>query len=204
MIAGLAPGEERTFARSILAARAEGRKLQPISNTRLLSPEEAESIARAIIDIRMAAGETIKASVLSEEGDLSYLTNKQIVESAPSILIEGRVSPVVIRSTERTHLGLMISDRLFERGRREDQLASGSGAVAVIVGPEIPFQGEATLRLGNERWVIKEMTAIATPDLGLEWAVSAPLLYPTNWERGSTVVVDLQGPSKVSFSARRL
>ncbi|NBP92218.1 MAG: hypothetical protein EBU43_07785 [Actinobacteria bacterium] len=204
MIAGLAPGEERTFARSILAARSEGRKLQPISNTRLLSPAEAESIARAIIDIRLAAGESITGAILSEDEDLSYLTNKQIVESAPSILVEGRVSPVVIRSAGRTHLGLLISDRLFERGRREDQLASGSGAVAVIVGPEIPFHGEATLRLDNERSVIKDLTAIKTPDLGLEWAVSAPLLYPTSWERGSTVVVDLQGPTKVSFSARRL
>ncbi|MSX41888.1 MAG: hypothetical protein F2771_08320, partial [Actinobacteria bacterium] len=74
MIAGLAPGEERTFARSILAARSEGRKLQPISNTRLLSPDEAESIARAIIDIRLAAGESITGAILSEDKDLSYLT----------------------------------------------------------------------------------------------------------------------------------
>ena len=204
MIAGLAPGEERTFARSILAARSEGRKLQPISNTRLLSADEAESIFRAIIDIRMASGESISAVALSEEGDLVYLTNKQVVESAPSILVEGRVAPVIIRSQSTTHIGIVISDRLFDRGRREDQLASGSGIVAVIVGPEIPFEGEATLRLGKERAIIKSVKEISTPDLGLEWAISAPLLYPTSWERGSTVIIDLQGSTKVSFSAKRL
>ena len=76
--------------------------------------------------------------------------------------------------------------------------------MAVIVGPEIPFEGEATLRLGKERAIIKSVKEISTPDLGLEWAISAPLLYPTSWERGSTVIIDLQGSTKVSFSAKRL
>jgi len=90
VIAGLAPGEERSFARAILAARSEGRKLQPISNTRLISKQDANLIFAASLDLRQAKGEEIVAAVLSEHANEILLSNSQIVESAPSTLVEGR------------------------------------------------------------------------------------------------------------------
>ena len=206
MIAGLAPGEERSFARAILAARSEGRKLQPISNTRLISKQDANLIFAASLDLRQAKGEEIVAAVLSEYDNEILLSNSQIVESAPSTLVEGRAMAVVVEKENSFHLGILITDRLFNRPLAEDLLTCGDGIVSVVIGDQIPKVGPAQIRMGREkRNIVLEQVKFAENQT-LPIRVSAPLLPAVSWERGGDVIVDLlpESGTRVSFLAHRL
>ena len=206
MIAGLAPGEERSFARAILAARSEGRKLQPISNTRLISKQDAKSIFAASLDLRQAKGEEIVAAVLSEHENEILLSNSQIVESAPSTLVEGRAMAVVVEKENSFHLGILITDRLFNRPLAEDLLTCGDGIVSVVIGDQIPKVGPAQIRMGREkRGIVLEQVKFAENET-LPIRVSVPLLPAVSWERGGDVIVDLlpESGTRVSFLAHRL
>ena len=206
MIAGLAPGEERSFARAILAARSEGRKLQPISNTRLISKQDAKSIFAASLDLRQAKGEEIVAAVLSEHDNEILLSNSQIVESAPSTLVEGRAMAVVVEKENSFHLGILITDRLFNRPLAEDLLTCGDGIVSVVIGDQIPKVGPAQIRMGREkRGIVLEQVKFAENQT-LPIRVSVPLLPAVSWERGGDVIVDLlpENGTRVSFLAHRL
>lgn len=133
--------EARTLARSVFEARREGRKLKPLTNTRLLSVEDAITIQDALIELRLANGEVLLGWGLVDGEQVapimtSNLIDDRVVMGIPSRAVDVRVEPVVVIS-DVVRLGMRAIDRLMTGALTEDLVSSGHGLVSVVQGEEL-------------------------------------------------------------------
>lgn len=134
--------EARSLARSILEARREGRKLKPLTNTRLLSPSDALKIQDALIDLRIANHEQLLGWALVDPSHVapimtSAVVDDRVVMGIPSQAVDVRVEPVVVLGPT-PRVGLRAMDRLIAGGLSEDSIAAGHGLVSIALGEELP------------------------------------------------------------------
>lgn len=134
--------EARSLARSIYEARREGRKLKPLTNTRLLSTADALAIQDALIELRLAANEELLGWALIDASNIApIMTNNliddRVVMGIPSQAVDVRVEPVVILS-DVPRIGLRAVDRLITGALSEDNIANGHGLVSLAIGDELP------------------------------------------------------------------
>jgi hypothetical protein len=129
----------RRLARSIFEARREGRALQPITNTHLLTRADALRIQDALLDLRIGQGEQLVGWYSDRSGELAPLTDRMIFQAQPIGLVEPqRVDGVAIGEGTVTSTALII-DRVVRGGLSEDFLAHGCGLVGVILGEPITY-----------------------------------------------------------------
>lgn len=136
------PIEARSLARSIVEARKEGRRLKPITNTKLMTADDALKIQEAVIELRLAAGESLLGWALVDGSHISPIMSSALIDDRsvmgiPSQAVDVRVEPVVVLGAE-PRIGLRAMDRLISGGIMEDAIASGHGLVAVAQGDELP------------------------------------------------------------------
>ena len=124
----------RRLAKSILEARKEGRALQPLTNTRLLTRADALKIQDALLDLRLGQGEKLTGWYFDKSGELAPVTDRMILQAQPIGLVDPQringfsISEGSVTSTE------LILDRVVKGGLSEDFLAHGCGLVGVILG----------------------------------------------------------------------
>lgn len=150
--------EARRLARSIVEARREGRKMKPLTNTRLLSASDALAIQNAMIDLRSANGESLVGWAMIDAKTITpvmsgSLIDERIRKGIPSQAIEPRVEPVLVLREAQVHVGLRAIDKVMGIDLAEDEIAHGHGLVALIIGPELPADSTTgfTLRWGREQ-----------------------------------------------------
>lgn len=134
--------EARSLARSIYEARREGRKLKPLTNTRLLSPSDSLKIQDALIDLRLANNEELLGWALIDGAHLapimtSNVVDDRVVMGIPSQAVDVRVEPVVVLG-DVPRVGLRAMDRLITGALTEDNIATGHGLVTLAQGDELP------------------------------------------------------------------
>lgn len=150
--------EARTLARSVLEARREGRKLKPLTNTRLLSASDALKIQDALIELRIAAGEEILGWSLIDGGHVapvftSTLVDDRSVMGIPSQAVDVRLEPVVVLG-EQMRIGLRAMDRLMPGALSEDLVASAHGLVALAVGDVLPADSGFEIRTSRTKYSV--------------------------------------------------
>jgi hypothetical protein len=167
MIGPVDPVEARRLARSIVEARREGRRMKPLSNTRLLSASDAQAIQDAMVELRIGAGETLVGWSMIDASTITpvlsgSLVDDRIVKGIPSQAMEARVEPVLVLQDGKSRLGLRAIDKVMGIDLIEDEIAHGHGVITLLVGPELPADAAAgfTLRWGGEQ---RELSG----DLGL-------------------------------------
>lgn len=153
--------EARTLARSIVEARKEGRKLKPLSNTKLMSATDAVRIQDAVIELRQAANETLVGWALIDASHVApvmsgAVVDDRVVMGIPSQAVDVRVEPVVVFG-EQARLGLRAMDRLITGGITEDAIASGHGLVSLASGEELPpnFESGLVIKVGRTQHEVK-------------------------------------------------
>ena len=209
------------MARSILAARKEGRKLKPLSNTRLFGAADALKIQDALIDIRMASGEDLLGWALIDGGHVapvmtSDLVDDRTVMGIPSQSVDVRVEPVIVWK-EETHIGLRAIDRLMPGALTEDLIASGHGLVTVALGdPVTPTVGLEIKTGRSSQPVLANVDQMREDLLGLLAArhrtvesshllISAALVPGAALERGKDSLLIVQaGGQEARCSLRHL
>jgi hypothetical protein len=150
--------EARRLARSIIEARREGRRMKPLTNTRLLSRSDAIAIQEAMIDIRIAAGETLAGWAMIDASTIApvligAIVDDRIVKGIPSQAVEVRVEPVLVLTRDAVHLGLRAIDKVMGIDLAEDEIAHGHGLVTLAIGAALPDDSADgfTLRWGREQ-----------------------------------------------------
>jgi hypothetical protein len=129
----------RRLARSILEARREGRALQPLTNTHLLTRADALKIQDALLDLRTGQGEQLVGWYFEKSGEVAPLTDRMIFQAQPIGLVEPkRVDGVAIGEGTATAIALII-DRVVKGGLVEDFLAHGCGLVGIVLGDPIVY-----------------------------------------------------------------
>lgn len=152
MIGAVDAATVRRLAKSIAEARREGRVLKPLTNTRLISYEDALKIQEELLDMRIRQGERLVGWLFDETGEVAPITDRMILESAPIGLVEGRkVAGLAISRTGTREVTLVI-DRVIKGGLREDFVAHGCGLVGVLLG-------EASVEITNADGIREEVTA---------------------------------------------
>lgn len=142
----------RRLAKSIAEARREGRALKPLTNTRLISYEDALKIQEELLDMRIRQGEQLAGWLLAEAGEVAPFTDRMILDSAPIGLVEGRkVAGLAINRTGTREATLVI-DRVIKGGLREDFVAHGCGLVGVLLG-------EASTEIANVDGIREQVIA---------------------------------------------
>lgn len=136
--------EARTLARSILEARREGRKLKPLTNTRLLSQSDSLKIQDALIELRLASGEEILGWALIDGEQVapvmtSNLVDDRVVMGIPSQAVDVRIEPVVVADTH-IRIALRAMDRLMPGALIEDAIAAAHGLVTLARGDVLAGQ----------------------------------------------------------------
>lgn len=147
--------DARTLARSVMEARREGRKLKPLTNTRLLNTEDALKIQDALIELRVANGEELLGWAIIDGSHLAPLMTNNVVDDRvvmgiPSVAVDVRVEPVIILGTS-TWLGLQAIDRLITAPLVEDVVASGHGLAMLARGDEITTTETFEIRTARTR-----------------------------------------------------
>lgn len=198
--------EARRLARSIVEARREGRRMKPLTNTRLLSPTDALAIQDATIDLRIANGETLEGWSMIDPSTLAPVLSGAVIDGRirkgiPSQAVEARVEPVLVVQGEQVHLGLRAIDKIMGIDLPEDEIAHGHGVIALAVGPQLPADSAAgfTLRWGRDQralpGVIDGMRESVTTLLSKRGRASgglmtsAALMPSMAIERGATISV---------------
>jgi hypothetical protein len=216
------PVEARRLARSIVEARREGRRMKPLSNTRLLSASDAQSIQDAMVELRIGAGETLVGWSMIDASTITpvlsgSLVDDRIVKGIPSQAMEARIEPVLVLHNGKAHLGLRAIDKVMGIDLIEDEIAHGHGLITLTVGPELPDDAAAgfTLRWGREQ---RELSGnldqlrgdaealLARRSRSLSGLVTTAALMPSvSIERGGQVSVMVSTPSaSVEATLRQL
>ncbi len=124
----------RRLAKSIAEARREGRALKPLTNTRLISYEDALKIQEELLDMRIRQGEQLVGWLFAEAGEVAPFTDRMILDNAPIGLVEGRKVAGLAISSTGVHEATLVIDRVINGGLREDFVAHGCGLVGVLLG----------------------------------------------------------------------
>jgi len=128
----------RRLAKSIAEARREGRALKPLTNTRLISYEDALKIQEELLDMRTRRGEQLVGWLFDETGEVAPFTDRMILDNAPIGLVEGRKVAGLAISKAGTREATLVIDRVIKGGLREDFVAHGCGLVGVLLGDPVP------------------------------------------------------------------
>ena len=150
--------EARRLARSIVEARREGRRMKPLTNTRLLSPTDGLAIQDAMIDLVTAGGETVVGWSMIDPTTLAPVLSTSLIDGRfrkgiPPQTVDARVEPVLVVQGDVVHMGLRAIDKIMGIDLAEDEIAHGHGLVALTIGAELPSESAHgfTLRWGREQ-----------------------------------------------------
>jgi hypothetical protein len=217
--------EARRLARSIIEARKEGRRLKPLTNTRLLSPMDAVRIQDALIDLRLSAGEELRGWSLVEPGRVAPILSGTIVDGhrikgVASTALDVRAEPALAIVDGSLHLALRAIDRPMGAALAEDAITHGHGLVGVAIsdemlpagfesGFEITMNRDSRELTGDPRSMREEIeSALAARERSLgpsDLLMSAALLYGAVLARRHQVQARLRaGDTSVHVEIRHL